>query len=310
MKRIVISIGLLTVLLLGVSIEEGNAVGILDRFLGKKKNTEGVKHEGLSVHRPFLDSLSKPTIRIEKSDADTLSKIGGLPTTSAAFKWPQWNGMPLAFLCQINLSEIPRTEAARRLPPEGMLYVFYDQEQRTWGFDPKDRGSWKILYINDSHDLNPVQAPPGLGKAFIYSEKFVRFSEVSTYPDGQDERIDKLDLDEEQFDDYFELCQSVFEGQPFHQLFGYAAPVQGNEMDLECQLASNGLYNGDASAHKDARFKDLEAGRREWMLLLQLDTDDDTQMMWGDAGRLYFWIRADDLEKKNFENVWMILQCY
>lgn len=32
-------------------------------------------------------------------------------------------------------------------------------------------------------------------------------------------------------------------------------------------------------------------------------------MMWGDLGRLYFWIRDDDLAARRFEKAWLILQC-
>ena len=45
------------------------------------------------------------------------------------------------------------------------------------------------------------------------------------------------------------------------------------------------------------------------MLLLQLDTDDDAGMTWGDCGMLYFWITKQDLEAGRFENTWMVLQC-
>ena len=59
-------------------------------------------------------------------------------------------------------------------------------------------------------------------------------------------------------------------------------------MDLECQLVSHGLYCGDASGYQATRAKELEAGRQDWILLLQLDTDDDAGMIWGDGGMLYF----------------------
>ncbi|MBN2239580.1 MAG: DUF1963 domain-containing protein [Dehalococcoidales bacterium] len=39
------------------------------------------------------------------------------------------------------------------------------------------------------------------------------------------------------------------------------------------------------------------------------NSDDDTGMMWGDAGKLYFWIKKDDLKNADFTDVWMILQC-
>jgi uncharacterized protein YwqG len=44
-------------------------------------------------------------------------------------------------------------------------------------------------------------------------------------------------------------------------------------------------------------------------LLLQIDTDDDAGMMWGDVGRLYFWVPRAELQERNFDAVWMVLQC-
>jgi hypothetical protein len=34
------------------------------------------------------------------------------------------------------------------LPKQGHLAFFYDSEQRTWGFDPKDRGSALVAYFS------------------------------------------------------------------------------------------------------------------------------------------------------------------
>ncbi|MEM9093270.1 MAG: DUF1963 domain-containing protein [Cyanobacteria bacterium P01_F01_bin.53] len=30
---------------------------------------------------------------------------------------------------------------------------------------------------------------------------------------------------------------------------------------------------------------------------------------WGDSGRLYFWIRKQDLVKRDFSNIWCEMQC-
>jgi uncharacterized protein YwqG len=54
----------------------------------------------------------------------------------------------------------------------------------------------------------------------------------------------------------------------------------------------------------------LEKGAQDWILLLQVDSDDDAQMMWGDAGMLYFWIRRQDLAQAAFGKAWCILQCH
>lgn len=306
MNKLIISTALISAVVLGIYTDKGEPMGIFDfLFHPNKIQTE----KSLSEHKAYLDTLRKPTIRIEKSHHSGLSKIGGLPIANAALKWPVWKGKPLAFLAQINLGELPRSNTSQSLSKSGLLYFFYDQEQNTWGFDPNDRGSWAVEYVSDVGNLQPLTPPAGLQKKAIYKEKFIQFSNVLTYPDWQDERIEKLDLTDSQIDEYFELESSVYLGQPAHQLFGYANPIQSNDMDLESQLVSNGLYCGDASGYNDPQAKTLSSGREDWVLLLQLDSDDDADMMWGDAGMLYFWIRKQDLANREFSNVWMILQC-
>lgn len=59
----------------------------------------------------------------------------------------------------------------------------------------------------------------------------------------------------------------------------------------------------------DPREAGLRAGASEWRLLLQIDSDDNAGMMWGDVGRLYVWIRRDDLKRRDFSRAWVVLQC-
>ena len=46
-------------------------------------------------------------------------------------------------------------------------------------------------------------------------------------------------------------------------------------------------------------------------MLLQLSTleKEEWELMWGDCGMLYFYIRRQDLAQKRFENAWFSLQC-
>ena len=50
---------------------------------------------------------------------------------------------------------------------------------------------------------------------------------------------------------------------------------------------------------------------REWKLLFQLDTveNGDFELMFGDCGRIYFYIRREDLAQRRFDRVWLIQQC-
>jgi uncharacterized protein YwqG len=81
-------------------------------------------------------------------------------------------------------------------------------------------------------------------------------------------------------------------------------------MDLQCQLVSNGLFCGDPSGYNDPRAKALEAGAKDWQLLLQIDSDDDLDMMWGDLGMLYLWVRASEAREGDFSGSWVVMQCH
>ena len=80
-------------------------------------------------------------------------------------------------------------------------------------------------------------------------------------------------------------------------------------MQVECQLVTNGLYCGDSTGYQDPRAKDLRDGAAEWRLLMQIDSQDEADMMWGDMGRLYYWIKHSDLLAHDWELSWLILQC-
>lgn len=85
--------------------------------------------------------------------------------------------------------------------------------------------------------------------------------------------------------------------QTTHRIDGHPDMIQG-DMYLQCQLVTNGLYCGDATAYNHPLRKELEAHGKDWHLLLQLDSEEDLGYMWGDSGKLYFWIRKEDCKNK------------
>ena len=66
----------------------------------------------------------------------------------------------------------------------------------------------------------------------------------------------------------------------------------------------------EAQCHDIARSLGQPSEVADWRLLLQLDTDYDAGMMWGDVGCLYFWIREQDARAGDFSRICMILQCH
>jgi len=186
------------------------------------------------------------------------------------------------------------------------LLFFYDLDKQPWGFDPKDRGGAAVLRVPDV-DV----AAPGAGErddAAPLPFRRAAFRRVDSLPHGR-EAVQQLQLDDEASDAYSELCESRYGGEPKHQVGGFPVPVQADEMELEAHLVSNGLYCGDASGYKDPRAQALAPGSAQWRLLFQFDSDDDLEVMWGDCGMLYFWVRGEDARRGDFSGAWLILQC-
>jgi uncharacterized protein YwqG len=254
--------------------------------------------------REKYGNLAKPAIHLLPADTSEFSQLGGEPLLPEDFVWPQWNGKPQSFLAQIDLAEVHRVLPSF-LPSTGLLYFFYDQEQSIWGFDPKDHGGWTVFYFNgDRRLLKPRPTPAGMEEHATFNKKHIHPSLIQTFPQSPD------GLDSEQEGDaYHKLCRAPFGEHIAHQILGHPSPVQGDDMELECQLASKGINVGRPEGYKDPRRAKLEAGAKDWKLLLQLDTDDDTGWMWGDTGTIYFWIREQDAARADFSKVWMVFQC-
>jgi uncharacterized protein YwqG len=131
--------------------------------------------------------------------------------------------------------------------------------------------------------------------------------QVTTIPDQDEPALDGLEADYAVFRDlYAEIDRG--DPAPYHRMFGWPELVQ-NPMQMECQLASSGIWLGDGKGYRDPRAAGLAPGAADWLLLLQLDTDDAIGWMWGDVGTIYYWIRRQDLIAGRFDKSWMIFQC-
>ena len=194
------------------------------------------------------------------------------------------------------------------LPKQGQLWFFYAWDQEHWGFDPKDAGSAVVHYEADAK-LARRALPDDIPEDGRFAACAVTFRPYADIPDGSDERNPTYKSDDATEERYGDVRNHVASaGATSHKLLGYPEPIQ-DEMESECAAASNGIYMGDAKGGEDPRFKALDATRYDWHLLIQVDSDEAAHMMWGDSGRLYFWMRDQDLRARRFDKSWMILQC-
>jgi len=256
--------------------------------------------------RPKIDLNTQPVN--EEKLAIGISKIGGKPDLVNQDMWPRAkNGKSMSFIAQVNCSDISITDPEIKMPLNGMISFFYCADQEIWGFDPKDKSSFKVVFTTNS-PLIRVDYPADLQAHSRFNANSIEFDPTVSLPNLEYDCMDGVfsDDDDDDMDTYSDLINETSK----NQMFGYANPVQGT-MELDCQLVTNNIYVGDAKGYEHPKVKELESGKDDWILLLQVDSEDDkTGMMWGDSGMLYFWIRKPDLESQNFDNCWCILQCY
>lgn len=253
--------------------------------------------------KPKIDLALTPT---DETEFDTpTSKIGGQPHLTRDQEWPKNElGKSLSFIAQLNFEEVSTFDTSGLLPKEGLLSFFYCADQETWGFDPKDGQRFKVIYTDKLSELVKQDFPADLESHSIFQPNLLSFASSLSLPTWQDDSIEGLIQDKDS-DNYMEASSGSD-----NQILGYANCVQGT-MELECQLVTNGLYCGDATGYEDEKRTALEAGKNDWILLLQIDSEEDkAAMMWGDCGRIYFWIKKQDLANKHFDKTWCILQCY
>ena len=252
------------------------------------------------------------------------SKFGGRPDVPADFVWPvfetntwdddQVKERPLAFLAQFDCTKLAPLDKDGLLPHEGVLSFFYELGSQRGGFDPRDRGCARVFWF-EGH-LAPAEFPTELEEEFRLPELAAELSQAADAPDFQD-ACPALGYDWTA-NDYRAFDQARRElGMDYpdnrSQLLGWPDIIQNN-MTLECALIERGYYLGGSWEKIPLEERDALRGpsAQEWQLLFQLDTveHEDFELMFGDCGRIYFYIRKEDLAQRRFDRVWLILQCY
>jgi uncharacterized protein YwqG len=238
------------------------------------------------------------------------SRLGGVPDTPPAFEWPRWRDRPLAFLAQINLTKIANIPCSIELPQSGWLLFFCDPLLEGWGHNPDDRGSSHVAFVQaDANTLVRQPLPKDMPDAGRFGTATFTYKQVPTRPDPWSIWINELKPSaDERFDlaDELEDDTKNFAGM-YHQIGGHPNPVQ-DAMEVDCQLIADGIES--LPPYGSAERKALEARAAQWRCLLQLDSDDEIGWAWHDEGRLFFWIKEEDLRKHRFGESWLIIQCF
>lgn len=260
------------------------------------------------------------------------TRFGGAPDVPKGFKWARYKGesiytnevkrRSLSFIAQFDLEEVSKYDTESLLPKTGVLSFFYELDSQKWGFDPDDEGCARVYWFPDKSALRRAEFPKDLGVNgvdFDYRLPAlgITMSCEKSYQDYSDFLLQREKLIEN-WEDYEAALKSLGAYSEMDEntskLLGWANTIQGN-MTMGCELVSRGYYLGNREGCSEVTPLDRQEAEQwsaeDWLPLFQLDTvkDGDFELMFGDCGRIFFYIRRDDLAKRDFSKVWLVLQC-
>ena len=275
-----------------------------------------------------LESLGKNSIRLKIARKETYklgaTRFGGKPDVPPDFVWPTYEGesydhvvknRPLTFLAQFNCEELAQFDKEHLLPDHGLLSFFYETDTQCWGYDPKDTGCARVYWFEDMSALSAANFPADMEEDFKFPMVKIKVDSKYSYPSWEDfSEVFPDEKDDDAFNDAWEVMTGEDPEDPDDrsQLLGWPDIIQNN-MTLQCELISRGYYLG--GSWEKIPLEERSALRtpsvRVWQLLFQLDTveNGDFELMFGDCGRIYFYIRREDLAQRRFDRVWLIQQC-
>jgi len=281
------------------------------RFANHDQLLDSLRVGSSSSAAAAVQSLISAAVHLQISPADDAkisigaSKMGGNPDSPNGTAWPDWQGTPLAFVLQIHLPDLNAFSATKALPQSGTLSFFYEGGEKVFGDQPTDQGAWRVLYFDntDLHRLPPPKNPTAQFKSCT-----VTFSAVDSLPQQPAlyKPAIKLTADVQTKYENWWLDQQHAAKTPDHRLFGYAADIQ-DDMHSQVQALVSGLKSDDPKAAATAQSGTAQ-NDSEWVLLLQLDSDESIDMRWGSDGMIYWWIERAKLTAHDFSRVWLILQ--
>lgn len=237
--------------------------------------------EILQPYADFLQSTARPSNRIIFTLEQTRpweSKLGGCPYLEDIGQYPMGEGgRPMMFLAQINLGEMPPLPD---FPQEGLLQ-FYVENDDCYGLDSVCVVRYIPTYTADESTL--VRENP--------------------YCEDYEENLP-----------FTKNCKISFERQEVY--IGTECPEFIERFNGVSEKVKEALYDFcDASDSRVGgypyfvQYAPAYYTSEEYVLLLQLDIDDTSGIMFGDSGNCTFLISREELLAKNFSNVEYDWQC-
>ncbi|MGB0930688.1 MAG: YwqG family protein [Chitinophagales bacterium] len=258
--------------------------------------------ELLANLQPQIEAFAAPCIRIKTHTSSILklenSKFGGLPYFPVDQDFPtSADGKPMRLLAQLNFAEIPHLSPN---PKEGLLQFYIVEDDNLHGLDfgnPTKQKNWRVLFFEDLDfetrtDLKSFYTDEWKYSPLLKAPLSLQFEIVKDYP-------------------FFPVLEYERYATPvFEQLTN-----QGEQEKAEAYY----LYSkqNDIGGHKIGGFpfftqgeiRAFKEGYQSYQLLFQIVSEGD-KIIWGDMGTANFFIRHEDLVKRDFSKVLYNWDCH
>jgi uncharacterized protein YwqG len=257
----------------------------------------------------FLAML-RPALRLVHAGEDepVVAQLGGLPTLPIN-SWPVWEGRgPLGHVLSFDCAPVAAMLPELGLPTDGRLAFFYfdgrydDFESTVGSWDPSSRPGFRVLHLHPELSTRAnitdaaTPAPPDLAPFPVVALTAVR---TLTWPSHETPMAEAVwrkhgltgprpGVPAPSVDALYEALWELPDGgYDTHQIGGYPFPQQ-NPVEMEVEQLRRGLL-GEPFDWNDPSVHSAASG---WRLLLQVASDEDAHMMWGDVGQLYYLVRS------------------
>ena len=296
----------------------------LDETDERIRAVTSLAHEHLPTQaaEDFLAML-RPALRlVHAGEGDpVIAQLGGLPTLPIN-SWPVWDGHgPLSHVLSFDCAPVAELLPELGIPQDGRLAFFYfdgaydDFQSPVGTWDPSTRPGFRVLHLHPEQSTRAnltnaaTPAPPGLKPFAPVPLTAIR---TVTWPAHETPMAEDVwqrhglagPRDGVASEPVEALYQALWKlpggGYDTHQIGGHPCPQQG-PVELEAEQLRRGL-DGQPFAWDDP---EVQSAASNWRVLLQVASDDDADMMWGDVGQLYYLVT--DMEKP--EEALATLQC-
>lgn len=263
-----------------------------------------IDEHGLSQHQAAILATVRPAIFLGLGPNEEgqvgQSRIGGVPDLPASLPWPKDSSLDRyrPFILQINFAELP-TFPGNPLPERGMLYLFAgeieDDSDQLVIYTGGEQLQPRILlddaeFVTDWYDdLVPHRL------TFALAPDIPRWA-TSDYED-----LGAILDGEDVLDDLGRALSDNSVGK----LLGYVSGIGHDPREdayVVREVNPEWLYNYEQRGTLDM------SHANNWHNLLEIHSNWDVDVMFGDAGYLQVLIHAEDLIRQNYSRVYVNLE--